>query len=56
MDDFGNLLKRLQLLCNALGSEPYLTISTPLANSVQSQVEDMIDSLKNYTSKVSKTV
>ena len=56
MDDFGNLLKRLQLLCNALGSEPYLTISTPPANSVQSQVEDMIDSLKNYTSKVSKTV
>jgi len=54
--DFSDLLSKLQLLCQTLSVEPQLALSGGPAGSAQTQLTLMLGNIKNYTSKVVKTI
>ena len=56
MKDFANLLGKLQILCQTLSTEPYLAVSGPSASSTKTQISQMLNNIKDYTSKIVKTL
>lgn len=56
MDDFKDLLLKIQSLCTTLSGEPMLYLSGALASSTSTQISLMLNNLKDYTSKIVKTV
>jgi|CoawatStandDraft_6_1074263.scaffolds.fasta_scaffold02733_5 hypothetical protein len=56
MKDFSSLLGKLQILCQTLSAEPYLAVSGPAASSTKTQISQMLNNIKDYTSKIVKTL
>ena len=56
LEDFNNLLKKLQALCQSLSIEPKLFLSNGTASSVKSQTSLMLNNIKNYKSKIVKSI
>ena len=56
LDDFEDLLKKLQTLAQNLSTEPKLTTSPPAAGSLKTKVSEMLDSINNYKSKIVKAI
>ena len=56
MDDFQDLLRKLQSLCQTLSAEPKLYLSTGTAGSAKTQISSMLNNLNDYTSKIVKTI
>lgn len=56
MKDFSSLLGKLQILCQTLSAEPYLAVSGPAASSTKTQISKMLNNIKDYTSKIVKTL
>ena len=56
MSDFSDLLKKLQILCTTLSTEPKLYLSGGPANSTKSQISLMLNNLNDYTSKIVKAI
>tara|TARA_R110001583_G_scaffold17220_2_gene69888 strand:- start:1649 stop:2917 length:1269 start_codon:yes stop_codon:yes gene_type:complete len=56
MDDFKDLLNKLQILCQTLSVEPKLYLSGGTAGSAKTQISLMLNNLKDYTSKIVKAV
>lgn len=56
INDFSNLIIKLQALCTSLSTEPKLYVSGPAATSTQNQISQMLNNINNYTSKIVKTL
>ncbi len=56
MDDFKELLKKLQFLCQTLSGEPKLYLSTGTAGSTKTQISKMLNNLNDYTSEIVKAI
>lgn len=56
MESFSQLLSSLNLLCDALSSEPALTVSPPSAANAKVQIESMKSQMGSFLSKVVKTI
>ena len=56
MDDFKDLLNKLQNLCQTLSIEPKLFLSGGTAGSTKTQISLRLNNLKDYTSKIVKSV
>ena len=56
IDDFENLLKKLRNLCQLLTGEPKLYLSGGAASSAKTQMDLMLNSIDNYTSKIVKSI
>lgn len=56
MDDFKELLKKLQFLCQTLSAEPKLFLSTGTAGSTKTQISIMLNNIKDYTSEIVKAI
>jgi hypothetical protein len=56
IDDFQNLLNKLNLLMTSLSAEPLLFLSSGTAASVKTQISLMLINLKNYKSKIVKAI
>jgi len=56
MDDFKDLLNKLQNLCQTLSIEPKLYLSGGTAGSAKTQISLMLNNIKDYTSKIVKSV
>jgi hypothetical protein len=56
INDFSNLIIKLQALCTSLSTEPQLYVSGPAATSTQNQISQMLNNINNYTSKIVKTL
>ena len=56
LEDFNNLLKKLQALCQSLSIEPKLFLSNGTASSVKSQTSLMLNNINNYKSKIVKSI
>jgi hypothetical protein len=54
--DFGDLLTKLQVLCQTLSIEPYLALSSGPAGSAKTQLTMMLNNINDYTSKIVKTI
>ena len=54
--DFKVLLKKLQILCTNLQAEPKIYLSGGAAGAVKSQTTLMLNNIKNYMSKVVKSI
>ena len=56
MDDFEKLLKKIQSMCQLMQGEPKLYLSTGAAGSVKTQASFMLNNIKNYKSKIVKSI
>ena len=56
LDDFQNLLIKLQAMCLSLTAEPLLFISPATAGSAQTQISLMLSSINDYKSKIVKSI
>ena len=56
LDDFENLLTKLQAMCQTLSVEPKLFLSTGTAGSAKTQISLMLNSINNYKSKIVKAI
>lgn len=56
LDDFENLLKKLQAMCQTLSIEPKLFLSTGTAGSTKTQISLMLNSINSYKSKIVKAI
>lgn len=56
LDDFQNLLIKLQAMCLSLTAEPLLFISPTTAGSAQTQISLMLSSINDYKSKIVKSI
>ena len=56
LDDFENLLTKLQAMCQTLSIEPKLFLSTGTAGSAKTQISLMLNSINNYKSKIVKAI
>jgi hypothetical protein len=56
INDFSNLIIKLQTLCISLSTEPKLYVSGPAATSTQNQISQMLNNINNYTSNIVKTL
>jgi len=56
LDDFEILLNKFQALCQTLSIEPQLYLSSGTASSTKTQISSMLNNIKNYKSKIVKSV
>mgnify|MGYP001208704825 FL=1 len=56
LDDFENLLKKLQALSQTLSAEPKLFLSTGTAGSTKTQISSMLNNINSYKSKIVKAI
>ena len=56
LDDLADLLRKLQTLGQTLSTEPKIYVSTGPASSLKGQATKMLDNIKNYKSKIVKSI
>ena len=56
MEDFADLLGKLENLTQQLSIEPNLGVSTGAAASAKTQITLMLTNIKSYVSKIVKTI
>ena len=56
LDDLTDLLKKLQTLGQTLSTEPKIYISGGPASSLKTQASKMLNNIKNYKSKIVKSI
>jgi hypothetical protein len=54
--DFGDLLKKLQTLCQTLSVEPKILLSGGPASATKTQISIMLNNINDYTSKIVKAI
>ena len=56
MRDFGDLLSKLQILCQTLSVEPKILLSGGPASATKTQISIMLKNINDYTSKIVKAI
>ena len=56
LDDLADLLRKLQTLGQTLSTEPKIYVSGGPASSLKTQASKMLDNIKNYKSKIVKSI